>query len=122
MYSGSLSARQSTNHNSRYRMLMDTCKFLSNLMKQIPRNSNHTCVHTNTWTPTCPPRTHLTGCVQHSSLSQAQFLHPLTSEGNADLPVLHRLVLLLVTPVHVRGRNPCGVVLLGNPAHSSWGH
>lgn len=52
MYSGSVSARQSTNHNHRYRMLMDTCKFLSNPMKHIPRSSNHTYVHTNTRTST----------------------------------------------------------------------
>lgn len=52
MYSGSVSARQSTNHNSRYRMLMDTCKFLSNLMEHIPRSSNHTCKYRNTRTST----------------------------------------------------------------------
>lgn len=104
MYSGSVSATQLTNHNTRYRMLMHTYKFLNNLLKQILRSSNHTYTHTNTCTFTwlhAPPNTHLAGCVgyQHPSLSIgcSPYVHPL-SMGDADAPALHGSVPLPATP------------------------
>lgn len=59
-----------------------------------------------------PPRTQLTVCIQHPSLSGSyiSFL-----KGSAGAPVPHGPMLLLATLVRVTGRNPCEVarVFLG---------
>lgn len=113
MYSGSVSARQSTNHNSRYRMLMDTYKFLCNLMKQIPRSSNHSCMHTNTWASTwlhkSPQDTPQGLCPSPLSIRCSCYIP--SSKGNAGAGT---------------GRNPWEAVPVlpaqGIPTHCSWGH
>lgn len=115
MYSGSAPARQLTNHNTRYRMLMHTYKFLNNLLKQILRSSNHTYTRANTCTFTwlhVPPNTHLAGCVgyQHLSLSLgcSPHVHPLPM-GDAEAPAVHGSLLLPTTPdAHDRVKPPWG--------------
>lgn len=109
MYSGSVSARQSTNHNSGYRMLMDTRKFLSNLVKHIPRSSNPTCTHTNPWTSTWPQDTPL-------FLSGAVPTSPLPREMQMLQCLLCFLQPLCMGQERTPGRSRCAP---GDPAHTS---
>lgn len=106
MYSGSVSARQLTNHNTTY-------KFLNNLPKEILIRSNHIYMHTNTCTfnvATCSPTTLTTRavwvCSSPLSTGCSPYKNP-TSRGGAGAPAPRVPMLIPATPnARVREKPP----------------
>lgn len=131
MYSGSVSARQLTNHNTRYRMLMDTYKFLNNLLKEILRRSNHIYMHTNTCTFTwlhAPPQhtPHgLCGFVASLFLQGVVPTRTPLALGDAGAPAPRVPVLIPATPNACVGeKHPLKlqVCTQGSLLSVLWGH